>query len=57
MTLPLSKGNVKVLKTEALVTAFEHVCHESVCALFGFFLVLNQAAMLQFEDISSTFPP
>lgn len=57
MTLPLIKGNVKVTKSEALVRVSEHVCHESVCAMFGFFLVLNQAAMLQFEDISSTFPP
>lgn len=45
VTLPLSKGNVRVMKTEAWVRVSEHVCHEFVCALFVFFfLELNQAA-------------
>lgn len=35
MTLVLSLGNVKVMKTEASGKVSEHVCNESVCVLYS----------------------
>lgn len=57
VTIVLSLGNVKVVKTEASGKVSEHVCMV-LYMLCMICLVLNQAATLQFEDtVSSTLSP